>query len=329
MKYLGYLLGSFLLWFTMQAALFAQLDVKVTVSDGVSDIAVKSKMEQQASNVLSAFNRSIVEGKKLKDKLKDVTLSKEMEADLTRMWKSSAMLCPVSEVRSRAIETPDRGYQLRNIPISMLATDDDEQELVLEFTSQGDLSNVKVALDKQNYNQVICSNITVEDFTRRQIILDFVENFRTAYNRMDWDYLNNVYSEDALIITGHTVVKKTNNDGKNLMNTLPAQKLVLQVQSKQEYMEKLKRVFKKNSYLNLKFEDLTVRRHPKYAQIYGVTLKQYWNSSTYNDVGYLFLMINFSNENQPTIEVRTWQPEQFENGVPVRQEIFSLEDFNI
>jgi hypothetical protein len=40
-------------------------------------------------------------------------------------------------------------------------------------------------------------------------------------------------------------------------------------------------------------------------------------------------MINFMNENQPTIEVRTWQPEQFENGVPVRQEIFSLEDFNI
>jgi len=308
---------------------WAQVDVKVSVYDGIADVAVKTKVEQASSELLSAFNASIIEGKKLKDKLKECHMSKEMETELNKMWKSSAMLCPVSEVRGRAIETPGHGYQLRNIPISMLATDEDEQELVFEFTSAGDLCNVVVALDKQNYNQVICSNITVEDFTRRQIILDFVENFRTAYNRKDWDYLNTVYSDDALIITGKAVTKKVNNDGKNLLNTLPAQKIVLQVENKKEYMEKLKRVFKKNSYINLKFEELAVRKHPKYPRIYGVTMKQHWNSSSYSDIGYLFLMINFENENQPTIEVRTWQPERFENGVPVRDEIFSLEDFNI
>lgn len=310
-------------------SLWAQVDVKVSVYDGIPDAAVREKVEQVSSELLSAFNASIIEGKKLKEKLKECHVSKDMEAELSKMWRSSAMLCPVSEVRGRAIGTAAHGFQLRNIPISMLATDEDEQELVFEFTSAGELCNVVVGLDKQNYNQVICSNITVEDFTRRQIILDFVENFRTAYNRKDWEYLNTVYSDDALIITGRAVTKKENNDGKNLLNTLPAQKIVLQVENKKEYMEKLKRVFKKNSYINLKFEELAVRKHPKYPRIYGVTMKQHWNSSTYSDIGYLFLMINFENENQPTIEVRTWQPERFENGVPVRDEIFSLEDFNI
>lgn len=309
--------------------LWGQVDVKVSVYDGIPDAAVREKVEQVSSELLSAFNASIIEGKKLKEKLKECHVSKDMEAELNKMWRSSAMLCPVSEVRGRAIGTAGHGFQLRNIPISMLATDEDEQELVFEFTSAGELCNVVVGLDKQNYNQVICSNITVEDFTRRQIILDFVENFRTAYNRKDWEYLNTVYSDDALIITGRAVTKKENNDGKNLLNTLPAQKIVLQVENKKEYMEKLKRVFKKNSYINLKFEELAVRKHPKYPRIYGVTMKQHWNSSTYSDIGYLFLMINFENENQPTIEVRTWQPERFENGVPVRDEIFSLEDFNI
>lgn len=308
---------------------WADNDVKVTVTEGIRDAAIRLKVEEMSSTILSTFNSTIIENKKFKEKVRECALPKEMEEELNKLWKSSAMICPVSEIRSRAISTPTHGYQIRNIPISMLATDDDEQELVFEFDGAGQLTNVVIALDKHNYNQVICSNITVEDFTRRQIILDFVENFRTAYNRKDWNYLNTVYSDDALIITGKVVTRKANNDGSNLLHKLPAQQVQYQIQNKQEYMEKLKRVFKKNSYINLKFEELSVRRHPKYPKIYGITLKQYWNSSTYSDVGYLFLMINFADENQPTIEVRTWQPERYENGVPVREEIFSLENFNI
>ena len=76
---------------------------------------------------------------------------------------------------------------------------------------------------------------------------------------------------------------------------------------------------------------MSVKRHPARPRIYGVTMKQYWNSSTYSDVGYLFLMINFENELQPTIEVRTWQPDKYaDSGETIkREEIFKLEDFNI
>lgn len=312
-------------------SLFAQVEVKVSIYDGIQDAVVREKIEKTSSNLLSAFNVSIVEGKKLRSKLKEYMFTKEQEALLIKMWNSSAMLCPVSEIRERAIQMSDGGYQLRNIPISMLADEDDEKELVFEFTATGELDNVLVALDKHNYNQVICSNITVEDFTRRQIILDFVENFRTAYNRKDLEYLKMVYSDDALIITGKAVKRKQEVDGSAFIRgSLGTEKFVYQVQSKQEYIAKLERIFsKKNNYINLKFEDITVRRHPKYPHIYGVTLKQYWNTTLYSDIGYLFLMINFANENQPSIEVRTWQPEKVENTVISRDEVFSLDDFNI
>ena len=63
--------------------------------------------------------------------------------------------------------------------------------------------------------------------------------------------------------------------------------------------------------------------------IFGVTLKQHWNSSNYSDVGYLFLMINFEDEMNPTIQVRTWQPDKY-NGKPLpREEVFSLDMFSI
>ena len=40
-----------------------------------------------------------------------------------------------------------------------------------------------------------------------------------------------------------------------------------------------------------------------------VQLGQDYNSSSYADHGYLFLMIDMSDENSPFIKVRTWQPQ--------------------
>ncbi|MBQ0056232.1 MAG: hypothetical protein KBT20_01135 [Bacteroidales bacterium] len=309
--------------------LSAQMDVKVTVIKGVDNPAVKQTIEQQAGNVLSAFNAAVMEGKKLKDKLKERQVPKEMESTLLNMWQSSAIACAVSEIKGEILKLPTGGYQLRDIPVSMLASDDDDQDLVFNFDENGILNNVYVALELHNYKNVIVTGVSVEDFTRRQIILDFVENFRTAYNRKDLDYLRQVYSNDALIITGKVLQKKPQqNDYMN--QSLGAVKVQQTVMNKEQYMKNLQRVFGKNSYINLKFEEVSVKRHPKHERIYGVTLKQYWNSSTYSDVGYLFLMINFEDETNPSIEVRTWQPDKFDDGTPIpRDEVFSLDDFNI
>ena len=65
-------------------------------------------------------------------------------------------------------------------------------------------------------------------------------------------------------------------------------------------------------------------RHHKIPEIYGVKLKQKWQSDSYSDTGYLFLMIDFINPDKPLIHVRTWQPEKFPDG-----SVISLGDFEI
>ena len=72
----------------------------------------------------------------------------------------------------------------------------------------------------------------------------------------------------------------------------------------------------------LKFENAEVNQE-LYDKIYGVQLKQGWNSSTYSDEGYLFLMIDFTNPKEPIIHVRAWQPEKFEDGSTIT--IFDFE----
>lgn len=319
------------IWMMLPLSLRAQMEVKVVVTGGVDDATVLSAIQENSGNLLSCFNAAIMEGKKLKEKLKAHPLPKEVDQIVHNMWQSSPMMCPVSEVKGKVYRLPGGGYQLRDIPVSMLASNDDDKDLVFNFDATGALSNVYVALELHNYRNVIVDGVAVEDFLRRQIILDFVENFRTAYNRKDLAYLRQVFSNDALIITGKVLQQKKEKGNDLMSRSLGAAKVLQTVMNKEQYMKNLQKVFGRNSYIDVRFEEMSVKRHPAHERIYGVTMKQYWNSSTYSDVGYLFLMINFENEMQPTIEVRTWQPDKYsDTGEAIkREEIFKLEDFNI
>ena len=69
-------------------------------------------------------------------------------------------------------------------------------------------------------------------------------------------------------------------------------------------------------------------KHKKYPEIYGVTFKQHWNTTRYSDVGYVFLLIDFQDEENPIIHVRTWQPEKYANGKKLeRDKVFGLGTF--
>jgi beta-xylosidase len=89
-------------------------------------------------------------------------------------------------------------------------------------------------------------------------------------------------------------------------------------------------VFKNNKYIDVQFDEIEVMNHPVHQDIYGVTLRQVWGSSSYNDTGWVFLLIDFTDEYEPCINVRTWQPEKYSDGRIIdRSEIFSLNDINL
>jgi hypothetical protein len=94
--------------------------------------------------------------------------------------------------------------------------------------------------------------------------------------------------------------------------------------SKNEYLERLKKVFKDNDFMQILFDEINIQRHPQFEKVYGVQLKQRWNSSSYSDEGYLFLMIDFIQPQEPIIHVRAWQPEKFTDGSTI-----NIYDFEI
>lgn len=45
------------------------------------------------------------------------------------------------------------------------------------------------------------------------------------------------------------------------------------------------------------------------GEVYGIQIKQDYYSTNYGDTGYLFLMVDLNNPDEPIIKVRTWQEE--------------------
>jgi hypothetical protein len=142
----------------------------------------------------------------------------------------------------------------------------------------------------------------------RLAIINFIENYQTAYALKRLDYIESIFSDNALIIVGKVLKNYTGADNSRL--ALNPNQARLTQYSKNQYIKQLNVVFKSNEYVNLKFTDISVKKAGTGGEIYGIQLKQDYFSTTYGDTGYLFLMVDLNKTDEPVIHIRTWQPEK-------------------
>lgn len=174
--------------------------------------------------------------------------------------------------------------------------------------------------------KVLSGNLEERDAERRRIILNYVEHLRTSYTTKDIDFLEQLFSENALIIVG-TVVR-TGSQAEN--GYLSPSQVVYNVKSKRQYLDRLKQVFKANKRIDVEFSKFHIMRHPTHPGIYGVSLRQGYSSDIYSDDGYLFLLWDFRDETAPQIHVRTWQPSLLDDRTQLPEDaIFNIQNFNL
>lgn len=302
-------------------------NVKVSISDGISSPSLKNRMEEGISSLLSEINTAYEQDRELA--LDGLNLQENAVHSLEMLWENCRFSCSDKEIVEHCIETGS-GYQIRNIPLLMKPnesssfSDAEYQEAVISFDRSGTIESFFLTISTNLYMDVVRGNLELTDLRRRQLILDYVEHFRTSYNQKDILFLEQVFSDDALIITGK-VISQTTKDNIKVPNKIQYKK-----QSKKEYLTNLRRVFAATKYIRVTFDEIKVKRHPTLANFYGVTLHQGYTSSNYHDDGYLFLLWDFTDEDRPLIHVRTWQPDKYSDGTSLsKEDIFCLEDFDI
>jgi len=136
----------------------------------------------------------------------------------------------------------------------------------------------------------------------RLVLVNFLESYKTAYALERLDYLNAIFSDDALIIVG-TKLPETRVSEVMAMDEDSYRHNRL---TKSEYIQNLERVFAKQEYVNIQFEDASVKKTSRNSERYEIIIKQNYFSTSYADKGYLFLLADISDPEKPIIHVRVW-----------------------
>lgn len=183
------------------------------------------------------------------------------------------------------------------------------EDVVFTFDENGKIDCVSFGLDKKAQQDIL--NRGVWPIESRQMIMEFLENYKTAYALKRIEYLRGIFDDDAVIIVGHVVNKYVANRNSNMERTLTLKnnKYIRRTQySKDQYLKNLESCFQSNEFINIRFENCDVRK-AKDGQEYGIQIKQDYYSTNYGDEGYLYIQVDLNNEKQPIIKVRTWQQE--------------------
>ena len=195
----------------------------------------------------------------------------------------------------------------RSIPLTFrLPKQTFNEDICLTFNSEGKVESLAFGLSQSSRDDILTTNW---DGEVKMELINFLENYQTAFALNRLDFIGNLFSDDAVIITGCMLQKATRSREENRLTFNNAVKYTHH--NKEQYLEKLDQCFKNNEYINIRLTDNDIRRmSPDHGKCYGILIHQDYYSSTYSDTGYLFLIADFNDAARPAIILRTWQPER-------------------
>ena len=297
--------------------------VNFEFSDGIEEGILKTKMEQQMSSLLSAINEANAVNADVNFSSIDIT--DDASASLTMTWEQVHFSIEDDDIVDHCISLPGKsgGFRIQNIGVLMNPKEESgydgekRREIYIDFDKTGKIVDFNFTLGMNMYTEILKKGEELGDLDRRMQIIDWCEHFAKAYCDKNMKFMQTIFSDDAIIITGKMTMQRVHTD----MGMKDQAKVKYVQQTKSQYLSNLSRVFASNSYVNVKFEDYTVIRHGAKPNYYGVTLRQKWHTARYSDEGTVFLIWDFTNEEATRILVRTWQP--------TTEKAFKMGDFKL
>lgn len=184
------------------------------------------------------------------------------------------------------------------------------EEVIFSFDNDGKINNISFGLGKTAEADILGKGVWSEN--ARFAIINFLENYQTAYALKRLDYISSIFDDDAVIITGTVIHVPARKIGTGDMQGMVFAHDIIKHNrhTKDTYLRHLKNSFASKEYINLRFASNDVRKLGKGGELYAIQISQEYYSSNYGDKGYLFLMVDINDPERPIIKVRTWQPDK-------------------
>lgn len=217
------------------------------------------------------------------------------------------------------------GWEVRSIAVSChypsIATRTVEY-LVLDFDEQGKLIDFNFNVFDELYRSFVDKELhSDEELLQRQVIVKFLERYRTAFLNRDLDTLEKIIADEAYIIVGRVLQRADTERHYELDRG--TEQVEYQQFTKKEYLDRQRTIFARQRDIHLGFNTFNINKRDTLTGIYGVSMRQQYASSGYADEGYLFLLIDFV-EDDPKIYVRSWQPQEWSEDQLIRMSDFRV-----
>ena len=188
------------------------------------------------------------------------------------------------------------------------------EDVVFTFDKDKKINNVAFGLGQVAENDILCKYAPGWKNETRELIMEFMESYKTAYCLKRLDYIRSIFADDAIIIVGNVARPRAAQTAyKDRPVSMEGQNVIRYNRySKDEYLKNLERCFKRNEFINIRFSSNEVQWLEKYdkEELFAIQIGQEYNSSTYGDKGYLFLLVDMTDHESPQIKIRTWQPNE-------------------
>ena len=200
----------------------------------------------------------------------------------------------------------------RSVPMSFTFSKGRQftEDVTFTFNKDAKLTSVGFGLGSIARRDIFAKQGAAWTDDKKMVLVNFLENYRTAFALGMQDYIESIFDDDAVIIVGHVTKKLEKVPGAEGMGLAQKEHVSYTQKTKKEYMEQLRRCFASQEFINLRFTDTDVERSGVGGETYALQLRQDYVSQTYGDQGYLFLFVDFNDPDRPLIHIRTWQPER-------------------
>lgn len=187
------------------------------------------------------------------------------------------------------------------------------EDVVFTFDKDVRITNLAFGLGNTAADDILNKGVWSEK--ARTALMNFLENYKTAYGLKRLDYIRSVFDDDAVIIVGNVVRSATMTRNPETGRATISNNQIIKKNryTKDQYLDNLERCFRSNEFINIRFANNDVVKLAKGGELYAIQIAQDYYSTNYGDKGYLFLMVDINDPEKPIIKVRTWQPEKDPN----------------
>lgn len=289
-------------------------DVEFEVETGLANNPkLQKSIEKQAAKLLTMLNERETANSPYLN-FNGIDITDEARTIISDIWQYNHIRTLQMDpevgayIQGKVLRTPYNEYEVRDIPMLFRPVEAPDsanrEEIAIQFNASGSIVGLSVTPGTQQFTQMLEDMAQVSDQYQRTKVIYWMDQLCTAYNRRDIAWFQQFFSEDVIVITGcRRTAKGSNSDGGV---RLQGEWYDYNVQNKQQYLGKLQKIFKNNRSINIRFgDDFEISGYPSGQRYYAVEVTQYWNTTSYSDVGRLFVIWDFG-MSDPQILMRAW-----------------------